>query len=181
MTTNTKSRPERVELPSDRHYHTEYGTATTFKGQYGEHVFTAAERAALIAGDSISFEVTYSDGRTEKVSGKLAGGLFTPPDRPDEVIPYVAFKKEIDRSVYAVGDWSERPGQETKFKRTWRGHTFTDEEVTQLLEGLSIGFEAVSKNGDNYEVTGHLEAQSFTAPDGRTVAFVGFARTDGGR
>lgn len=153
---------ERVELPEHLHYVTEDGVATNFKREYRDHRFTDEEVALLLRGEKIRFAVTYKDGTTGQVYGKLQGGTFTPTDRPEaDPIVFVAFTPEPDPGIYAIGEWVERPGQETKFKRTWGGHTFSEEEIEALFAGEVIGFDAVSKKGNEYEANGKLEANTF--------------------
>lgn len=159
---------ERVELPEHMHYVTEDGVATSFKRQHRDHRFTDAEVQALLNDEKIRFNVTYPDGTIGQVYGKLRGGSFTPEDEPDrDPIVFVAFAPEPDPQVYAIGEWVERPGEQTKFKRTWGrnehwpGHTFTEDEIAALLAGEVVGFEAISRKGREYEANGRLEANTF--------------------
>lgn len=156
------AKAEYVDLPDHMHYVTEDGVATRFKRKHRDHRFTDAEVAQLLNGEKIRIPVTYADGQTAQAYGKLEGGTFTPTDEPDrDPIVFVAFKPEPDPGVYAIGEWVERPGVETKFKRTWGGHTFTDEEIEALFAGEVIGFDAVSKKGNEYEANGKLEADTY--------------------
>lgn len=68
----------------------------------------------------------------------------------------------------AEGLWN---GREVKFNRNYSGHRFTDEEVTQLLNGEEITCEFVGKNGP-YKATGKLEEQEYNGNK-----YVGFSRT----
>lgn len=63
-------------------------------------------------------------------------------------------------------------GQETRFKRIWGGHEFTDEECQQLATGHVISFTATSKNGSSFNATGKLEWQEF-----KGKKFLGFKLT----
>ncbi len=60
-------------------------------------------------------------------------------------------------------------GEEITFAKEWSGHVFTDEELTKLLNGAEISFEAKSKRGKLYTATGTMAKQSYK---GRT--FYGF-------
>ena len=64
---------------------------------------------------------------------------------------------------------AEFKGKEIRFKRTFSGHTFSDEELERLLNGEEISISAVSKAGKTYNTTGKLAKQEY---QGRT--FWGF-------
>lgn len=57
----------------------------------------------------------------------------------------------------------------------WEGHTFSAEEAAKLFAGETIEFEAISKAGKPYTAKGSLAMQSFTADDGSTHEYLGFA------
>ena len=166
--------PEReyVDLPEEMHYSSEFGIATRFNRTWAGHRFTDEEVAKLAAGEEITFTLN-RDGRTEQVRGHLEGKVFEPEDSDRGPIPYVGFTKLVNPATHAEGVWA-RTGQKVKFKRSWGGHKFTDAEVAALLADEYVGFTATSKKGTEYEATGRLEKQSFDAPDGRTVNFIGF-------
>lgn len=68
---------------------------------------------------------------------------------------------------YATGVWH---GKDVRFKRSWGGHAFTDDEVQRLLAGEDVClFGLQGKNGP-YNVKGHLDEQTF-----KGKPFVGFA------
>lgn len=53
-------------------------------------------------------------------------------------------------------------GKNIKFKLIWSGHKFSDQEVSDLLAGKEISFEAKSKRtGKVFKTTGKLAQQSF--------------------
>ena len=67
-------------------------------------------------------------------------------------------------------------GKEVSFKRTWGkkfAHTFTDEEVKDLLAGKVIQFQA-SDGEKTKKFKGQLEKQSFFNDDGKEIEFYGF-------
>jgi len=66
----------------------------------------------------------------------------------------------------AKGVWN---GREISFSKEWGGHSFTDNEVAQLLSGKTITIDAVSKAGKPYKVVGALAEGTF---NGNT--FIGF-------
>lgn len=75
----------------------------------------------------------------------------------------------------AAGLWKVA-GQDVKFAREWGGHRFSDEEVTKLLAGEMIGFNATNSSGKSYDVYGKLAQQTFK---GRS--FVGFEKIGFGK
>lgn len=72
------------------------------------------------------------------------------------------------------GQWN---GKSVSFKKSWGGHTFTDEECEKLCSGEEIEIEAVSKDGKPYKCKGILAEQEFTGDSGRAVKYIGFSRT----
>lgn len=61
----------------------------------------------------------------------------------------------MDTVQRATGTWAVT-GHDVSFSRTWGGHTFSDEEVTALLAGETITFDATAKDGRSFVVTGAL-------------------------
>lgn len=57
-----------------------------------------------------------------------------------------------------IGTWN---GTNVSFKREWGGHRFSDDECSALLAGGKISFEATTKDGNNYTVTGGLAEQEY--------------------
>lgn len=47
-------------------------------------------------------------------------------------------------------------GREVSFKKSWGGHEFTPQELSNLLEGKTITITCIGKDSTTYEVTGHL-------------------------
>ena len=151
------------------------GREVTFSRVYGGYRFSDREVTELLAGREIClFNLTNSKGSCYNVKGILAEQEF-------QGHKFVGFKplcginndgseqeqRQIDMSEYAVGTWR---GKEIKFKRTWGGHTFTDDEVTMLLAGKVISFEAVSaKTNKRYTAKGKLANLKY-----KGVKYVGF-------
>ena len=48
-----------------------------------------------------------------------------------------------------------------EFNRDWSGHTFTDDEVSRLLAGETISFQATAKSGNAFTASGKLEQQTY--------------------
>ncbi|WP_061993656.1 DNA topoisomerase, partial [Fructobacillus ficulneus] len=74
-------------------------------------------------------------------------------------------KKAVVKEKTA-GEWR---GEEIKFSKEFSGHTFTEAEVQQLLNGETISFLAKSKRGKAYTATGKLAKKKYK---GKT--YVGF-------
>lgn len=68
------------------------------------------------------------------------------------------------------GTWN---GKDVNFKKTWSGHTFTDEECEKLCDGEEIEIEAISsKTNKPFKCLGKLEEQVFN-----NRKFIGFKMT----
>lgn len=52
-------------------------------------------------------------------------------------------------------------GKEIRFKGSWSGHEFTDEEIKALLAGEEISIKAKKKNGEDWEVKRSLALQTY--------------------
>ena len=151
-----------------------HGKNITFKREWGGHKFTDVECEQLLNGEEICiFGLTGSGGSCYNIKGKLAEQSYKNHKFVGfSVVGYVnddgsdKEQRQVDTDTYAVGKWR---GKNIKFKRTWGGHTFTDDEITMLLMGKQISFDAVSKSGKTYTAKGKLASQSFNG-----VKFVGF-------
>lgn len=141
-----------------------------FKRSWGGHEFTDEEIESLLGGDKITFELN-----GDKVTGGLEAKQFTNDE--GKTIDYVGFTKDIDLTVYAVGQWK---GEKIKFKRVWGNHEFSDQEIADLLADKTIEFQAMSKadkakgkESKPYTAKGKLEHQVFEK-NGKSFPFVGF-------
>jgi DNA topoisomerase-3 len=77
------------------------------------------------------------------------------------------------------GTWN---GKAVKFKRSWSGHNFTDEECEKLCNGEEIEIEAVSsKSGKTFRCTGKLANLTYNGR--KYVGFdnTGFVNASGGK
>ncbi|UJW28653.1 DNA topoisomerase [Saccharothrix sp. AJ9571] len=74
-------------------------------------------------------------------------------------------------STRAEGVWQTAPGGPKKvaFKKIWSDHEFSDDEVTRLLAGKQVSFQATSHSGTPFTAHGKLGIGTFK---GRT--YVGF-------
>lgn len=70
------------------------------------------------------------------------------------------------RKNYVKGEFE---GKEVRFKGSWSNHTFSEDEVIKLLAGESISFMYTNSSGEEKEVSGKLEYQSYEGRD-----FLGF-------
>ena len=128
-----------------------YGSRCGFKKIWNGHEFTKEEAEALLSGKTIEIEYG-TDGAGETVTGKLEWQHY-------KGHTFLGFKQEQkERLGYVTG---KLRGKEVSFKRTWGGHTFTDDEIAALLEGEYIEFEAVSSSGSCYTARGRLSRQTY--------------------
>ncbi|MGT2527267.1 topoisomerase C-terminal repeat-containing protein [Streptomyces nojiriensis] len=79
--------------------------------------------------------------------------------------------KEQVGAARAEGVWRAAPGGPKKvaFKKVWSGHEFSEDEVTKLLAGETISFEARSKENEPFPATGALGVGNFKGRE-----FIGF-------
>lgn len=70
----------------------------------------------------------------------------------------------------ASGTWAAT-GEDVSFSRSWGGHEFSDDEVSQLLDGKTISFSATSKDGRHFLVSGKLGHGTYEGHD-----FIGFQK-----
>jgi DNA topoisomerase-3 len=82
---------------------------------------------------------------------------------------------QVERKERAEGTWVKN-GKPVRFSRVWSGHRFTDEEVTRLLDGEEIEFEATAKSGKTFVVYGVLSEGTY---QGRK--YVGFVKNGFGQ
>ena len=162
-----------MQSASDYAEGTWQGKRVRFKKSYGGHVFTDAEVADLLAGKEIPVMGVQGKTGTYNVKGSLQIQTY-------EGHKYVGFKatgylnddgsskevKAVDSSEYCTGTWKKK---QIRFKRSFSGHTFTDDECAQLLAGKEISFQATSASGKSYTATGKLAKQSFQGRE-----FIGF-------
>ena len=134
------------------------GETVSFSKTWGGHTFTEEEAQALLEGQTISFRL-----KGREISGKLARQIY----KKREFVGFQMDQKEkSEADGYVKGNWK---GKEVAFKRTWSGHSFTDEEVARLLAGETITINAKSKAGKDYTVSGCLANQTY-----KGAKFVGF-------
>lgn len=139
------------------------GKTVSIKTEWSGHIFTGEELGKLFDGETIEFTAISKAGKLYKVSGKLEEQEF-------EDAKFVGFKPNFDDkkddSEKFEGIWKDHP---VSIKREWGGHRFTDAEVTDLLAGKTIEFEATSKAGNTYIAKGKIDNQEFNGNK-----FIGF-------
>ena len=164
-----------LENQKERFTGTWNGKPVTFNRAYAGYRFSDEECQKLCDGETITvMGLKTKTGKTMNVKGilsvqeykgrKYIGFLPTVQLNDDgtEKEPQTEAPNE-----YCRGTWKKK---EVKFKRTWSGHEFTDQECEELLAGKEITFEAVSqKTGNTYTVIGKLATQSYNGNK-----FVGF-------
>ena len=131
------------------------GQTVEFAKSFSGHEFTDLEVAELLAGKEISFQATSKAGAPYTATGKLGESTF----KGKKFWGFTLAERPLDpdkvEGVY-------KPKKKTiRFKRTFGGHTFTDQEVADLLAGKEISFQATSKAGKQYTATGKLAEQTY--------------------
>lgn len=109
------------------------------------YTFTPEELDILFNGGSVSF--TGKDFNGKPVSTSVMLGYVSYKGKQ-----YVGFHD----ANYYYGIWN---GQEIKFKRSFMGYRFTDEECEKLLRDEKITFTAIGKDNKPMELSGKLERQ----------------------
>lgn len=164
----------KIASPDDYATGTWNGKQVKFKKSYAGKQFTDEQIQDLLAGKEI--QVFGAQGKNgpfnakghleeqvyngKKFVGFKATGYLN-DDGTDKV-------STVNMDEYCVGVWKKTKKQ-IKFKKTWGGHTFTDQEQQDLLDGKEISFEATASSGKTYTAKGKLEEQDFK---GRP--FIGF-------
>lgn len=113
------------------------------------YTFTQEELNTLFSGGTVTFTGKDFNGNPMTTSVKLGYQNYNGR-------PYVGL---LD-ARYCYGVWN---GSEIKFKRSFMGYAFTDEECDRLLAGESISFTGNGKDGP-MTLSGKLERQK--APNG---------------
>ncbi|WP_288846193.1 DNA topoisomerase [uncultured Fructobacillus sp.] len=80
--------------------------------------------------------------------------------------PQAKAKKSVSKKEKATGIWQ---GREVSFSNEFSGHRFTEQETADLLAGKTIHFQAKSRYGRPYEVSGKLAKQVY-----RKRQYIGF-------
>lgn len=156
---------------SERASGTWCGRQVSFKREFSGHRFTDDEVEALLAGKSVKIMgcVSAKTGRGFACEGKLEEATF-------KGRKFVGFKPETflnengepiqprDPKDYVTGTWKRK---KVTFKRTWAGHTFTDDEAERLLAGETIHITGcVSKAGKSFDCDGKLASKKW---QGKTI------------
>ena len=121
------------------------GQTIQFNRQYSSHRFTDQEVEQLLAGQTLTIEITTDKG-TFKVRGALAPQEY-------EGRRYIGFKGEFVRDDLVEGVWQGKP---VRFKNQFAGHLFTPSEIQKLLNDEQITFTT-----DKGTYTGKLAVQSY--------------------
>lgn len=148
---------ENLGKPAKERYTGTYkptGEEISFSREWGGHRFTDEEIVKMLDGGIIRIvAISRKDGSEHEVSGALSlqeykGKKFwgfkmddsCPPDKTEGL--YKGKKK-------------------VRFKKTWGGHEFTDDEIQSLLNGDEIEFAATTKDGSVRNVKGTLQEQTY--------------------
>lgn len=112
---------------------------------HGGHVFTRDELDRLFSGETISFTGQDFNKNPIPMSVKLANMTYKGK-------PYVGFQD----MAYHYGTFK---GEKIKFKRTYMGYSFSEDECRRLLNGEGLTFTGTMKDGTTQELKGRLEKQ----------------------
>lgn len=142
--------------------YTPTGDTISFNREFSTHRFTDAEVDELLAGNVVNIKLTAKSGSKYTVDGKLEEGEYKghkfwgyQPDWDTR-----EFEESFPQKEKVEGTYTPT-GDKVKFNREWGGHTFTDDEVKQLLNGEVVSFDAISKSGNAYTAKGELKEQEF--------------------
>lgn len=149
------------------------GKPAAFSRTWGGYRFSDDEVADLVNGEEIGFNVKNKDGDDVAVKGILAVQEYEGKDKKKH--KYLGFKyteytnlNPLKERVYGTFN-----GEQISFKRIWGGHRFSDDEVNAMLSGGTISFMLTGKDGEEYEVRGHLAKQKYNG-----TVFYGFEKED---
>lgn len=129
------------------------GQEITFNKEFGGYEYSDSDVDTLLSGGTIEFEMKTKAGMA-KVEGKLAEQTFK-----GKKFWGIKAQYKKDMSNRAEGTFG---GKEINFKKEWGGHTFTADEIKDLLAGKDITFKFKTKKGKEMDVTGKLEEQSMS-------------------
>lgn len=138
----------KVKFPEDTEHikgiYQPLGKEIKFKKEYGQHLFNEKEIASLLAGEEISFEAIDKQGRTFKATGKLVEQELKDGHRKVKFWGFRLNPKPIDTNIYEVITYKN--GKEYHFKKIYRGHRWTPEEIKKIAAGKK---QIVAFNGRN--------------------------------
>lgn len=121
------------------------GETVKIPASHAGHKFTQDELDILFSGQTLTFEGLDFNKNPIMVKIKLANMTYKGK-------PYVGFQD----AAYCYGTFG---GDEIKFKRTYMGYSFSDEECQRLLAGEELTFTGTMKDGTTQELKGKLEKQ----------------------
>ena len=121
------------------------GVKVNVPESYCGYTFTQDELNRLFNGDIVNISAKDINGNPIQTAVKL-GYLEYQGHK------YVGYHD----ANYFYGTWH---GKEIKFKRTFMGYHFNDDECLRLLDGETITFTGTFKTGESKELKGKLEKQ----------------------
>lgn len=121
------------------------GVKVSIPESTSKYTFTPEELEQLFAGGSVTF--TGRDFNDKPMTTSVKLGYVTHKGKQ-----YVGFHD----ANYYYGLWK---GEEIRFKRSFMGYKFTDDECEILINGGDIQFNATNKDGETVELSGKLERQ----------------------
>lgn len=130
---------------------------------YGIKLINLVEPSSVLMG--IDFE------RLDAVQSPIHHVDMSAPYNRDQIFMMkLAMKHNSDNYVH--GTLSD--GTHVKFKDHYMDHSFTEQEVQDLLHGCVITIEVTTKKKAKYQLPGKLAQQSFVGHDNNKITYWGF-------
>lgn len=136
------------------------GQKVSFAGAFCDHVYSESEKAALLAGEEISFEaVSPRTGKAFTATGRLGEGEWKGKKTFGFQLTGSPGGGSGTTGVFAP------TGEQVSFRASFGKRDFTDDEIAALLRGESIEFEATSAKGSVYMAQGKLKHGSYNGKE----------------
>ena len=127
------------------------GEPIAFKNSWSDHTLTEEEIKALFDGKEIEFDFTDSKQNTHHAKGKLVKYFFDGSKLRWTLVTAQSYD-------FVKGMFN---GEQITIKRTWGGHTFTEEEIKALFDGKEIEFDFTDKKQNTHHAKGKLVKRFF--------------------
>lgn len=142
------------------------GKEITFNKEFSTHTFSDDEVRELLSGKAIRIPLVSKKKTAYTVQGELKHKEY-------KGRKYWGFEADMTTTEYENAtppkDKAEglyKPQQiKVSFNKEWGGHTFTQKEIDDLLEGKEISFKAKSKANKPYTAKGKLEQQKYNGTE----------------
>lgn len=136
---------------------------------YGIKSINLVEPSSVLMGIDFEDNCNYSDLDAAQ-SPIHHVDMSTPYNRDQIFMMKIAIKHNSDNYVHGT----LFDGTRIKFKDHYMDHSFTEQEVQDLLHGRVIKIEVTTKKKAKYQVPGKLAQQSFFGRDKHKITYWGF-------